>query len=105
MFRSPLRRSAALLGLALVLVTFSGAVCADQDRIAANGTVRYQDLEGGFWGIVADDGAHYDPMNLAAEFQHDGLRVTFRAKPSKQGVSFHMWGTVIEITSIRRLEP
>jgi hypothetical protein len=102
---SPLRRSTAFLGLALVLVTFSGAVCPDHEPIAATGTVQHLDLEGGFWGIVADDGAKYDPVNLAPEFQVEGLRVSFRAKLAKEQVSFHMWGTRIEISSIRRVEP
>ena len=55
MFRSSRHSPAAFLGLALVLLVFSGAVCPDDDRIAATGTVRYQDLEGGFYGIVTDE--------------------------------------------------
>jgi hypothetical protein len=94
------------LALALVLVVFTGGVCSDSDeRISAEGTVRYQSIEGGFWGIVADDGSHFDPVNLAPEFQKEDLRVSFRAKLAKEQVSFHMWGTRIEITSIRPIEP
>ena len=106
MFRSSLRLPAAFLGLALAFVVFSGAVCEDNEtRYAGNGTVRYQNLEGGFWGIIADDGAKYDVVNLSSEYQVEGLRVAFRAKPATNGVSFHMWGTMVEITSIQRLEP
>ena len=102
MSRSPLRRPAALLGLAIVFVVFSGAVCSDNDeRIATTGTVQYQNLEGGFWGIVADDGTKYDPINLAEEFQQEDLRVSFRAKPRRDMFSHHMWGSLIEITEMR----
>ena len=101
---SPLRGPAALLGLAFVLVVFTGGVCSDNDeRISAQGTVQYQSIEGGFWGIVADDGSHFDPVNLAPEFQQEGMRLTFRAKYAKEQVSFHMWGTRIEITSIQKI--
>ena len=33
--------------------------------IKTTGTIRHQGLEGGFWGIVGDDGTKYDPTNLS----------------------------------------
>ncbi len=71
-----------------------------ENTISATGTVRYQDLEGGFWGIIGDDGAKYDPMELGSQFQKEGLRVSFKATPETDMMSTHMWGTIINLTHI-----
>jgi hypothetical protein len=71
--------------------------------ISATGTVRYFDLEGGFYGIVADDSTHYDPVDLPASARRDGLRVRFTASEAAAGMSTHMWGKRIEIKSIEPL--
>ena len=70
--------------------------------IQGTGTVKYQSFEGGFYGIVGDNGMNYDPPNLPQEFKVDGLRVQFTAKPTDYA-SFHMWGKVIELFSIQSL--
>jgi hypothetical protein len=66
------------------------------------GTIRYHSFEGGFYGIVADSGEGYDPINLPAEFARDGLRVRFQVKEKKGKVSFHMWGKIVEIVRIEK---
>ena len=66
------------------------------------GTVKYINLESGFWGIVSDDGKNYDPINLAEEFRREGKRVQVKAVP-KDRVNIHMWGTIIEITTITKM--
>ncbi len=71
--------------------------------INGTGTVRFIPIEGGFYGIVGNDGEHYDPINLGKEFQVDGLRVRFEAKKRDDQASFHMWGTLIEIINIERI--
>ncbi|MEW6118051.1 MAG: hypothetical protein AB1553_14305 [Nitrospirota bacterium] len=72
--------------------------------IAETGTVKYINLEGGFYGIIGDSGVRYDPTNLQKEFKVDGLRVRFTAKHQTSAVSFHMWGTLIDIISIEKLQ-
>ena len=70
------------------------------------GTVQYLDIEGGFYGIVADDGSNYDPINLSSDFsdfEEDGLRVTFEGKIRDDLDSIHMWGTIIELTAVEKL--
>jgi len=69
-------------------------------RINTTGTVRFQELEGGFWGIIADDGRKFDPMGLDAKFQKDGLRVRFEATPETDMMSTRMWGSMVRITRI-----
>jgi len=73
------------------------------DYVSGNGTVRYLLLEGGFYGIITDDGEHYDPVNLPREFQVDSLRVYFEGKVLHGIYSVHMWGsasTSIESTAL-----
>jgi hypothetical protein len=94
----------ALLLLAVLIMTpVSCSNGAKENIVAGNGTVEYIELEGGFYGIVADDGKKYDPINLAPEFQQDGLRVRFEARVRKDLASTHMWGTIVEITRIEKL--
>lgn len=73
------------------------------DVVTGTGTIRFLKLEGGFYGIVGDDGEQYDPVNLNAEFQVDGLRVRFEAAVMHNVMTFHMWGTLVSIRTIERL--
>jgi hypothetical protein len=86
-----------------LVVLSVGIVSAETQPLSFKGTVNYINLEGGFWGIVSDDGRHYDPINLAEEFQQEGLRVQVEAVV-KNCVGIHMWGTIIEITAINKVE-
>ncbi|WP_214020982.1 DUF333 domain-containing protein [Methanoculleus sp.] len=100
--------------LVVVLVLFGAVVACGcmasgggdttADRISGNGTITFVDLEGGFYGIVADDGRRYLPADLPAEYRQDGLRVLFSADVEEDGVGIHMWGTPAEIRSIERTD-
>ncbi len=76
---------------------------ASTGSIAAKGTIRHLDLEGGFWGIVADDSTKYDPVELPGVLEREGLRVKFTAREAG-GMSTRMWGKRIDITSIEILK-
>lgn len=68
--------------------------------ISGEGTIRYIGIEAGFYGIVGDNGEHYDPINLHSDFKKDGLRVKYVLRPRPDLMNFHMWGTIVEILSI-----
>lgn len=68
--------------------------------VRGTGTVVYMDLEGGFWGLVADEGTHYIPGNLPASYRVDGLRVTFIGREGAPMPNIRMWGTPLRILSI-----
>lgn len=72
--------------------------------ISALGTVRYVDLEGGFYGIIADDSTRYNPTNLDSTYQEDGLRVRFRGQEVDSLMTIQMWGTPLEILEIMEAE-
>ncbi|HZD42666.1 MAG TPA: DUF333 domain-containing protein, partial [Methanomicrobiales archaeon] len=73
------------------------------DGVTKTGTVEFVDLEGGFYGIVADDGTKYYPLNLDEKYRVDGRRVSFHAEPAENTGTIQMWGTPVEITSITPL--
>jgi Ca2+-binding EF-hand superfamily protein len=90
--------------------------------IAAHGVVTWVELEGGFYGIVTEDGEQYDPVNLPGSLQVEGLVISFvgvslteldggdidsadrRSDPA--GVllpevgSVHMWGMLIRLVAV-----
>jgi heat shock protein HslJ len=75
----------------------------DDDYVAFVGTVKWQVLESGFYAIDADDGQKYEPINLPAEYQVNGLRVRVAARELDDMASINMYGTIIEIINISRL--
>ncbi len=70
--------------------------------VEADGMVVRVDLEGGFFGIVADDGTRYDPVKLSPEFEVDSLRVHFAGTTLDSLMTSHMWGTPVRIDTIAR---
>lgn len=67
------------------------------------GRIVYQDLEGGFWGIVADDGSQYHPVEgLPHHLRKDGCRVRAEVEPTNV-VSFAMWGKNVRVKNIQRI--
>jgi len=61
------------------------------------GTVTYQDLSGGFWGIIGEDGQAWRPSKMPKALQNNDLKVEITAKKAKTGFSIFMWGTAIDI--------
>lgn len=72
------------------------------DAFRIDGHVRFLNVEGGCWAIDAADGTRYEPVNLPAEFQVDGLPVRAALKPRPDRVSICMVGEIVEVLSIRR---
>jgi hypothetical protein len=80
-----------------------GTVTRDGDLVSGTGTVRFVELEGGFYAIEGDDQQSYDPTDLPADFRTEGLRVRFTAKLRPDLASIHMAGPIVEILKIERL--
>lgn len=101
-----------ILGLGLLLIIMSISIPSSvislvnnsdnsyKDLIYSTGVIKYIPLEGGFFGIISDDGNHYDPINLPPDFENDGLTVIFIGEILNL-VSAHMWGRIIRIFSIQ----
>ncbi|MEW6217106.1 MAG: serpin family protein [Candidatus Bipolaricaulota bacterium] len=98
-------RYGMMVGLGLLMVAGAawGSGCANEgDLIVGAGTVRHIPLAGGFYGIVAEDGTEYLPLNLDVRFQVDHLRVVFAVKPEPDAVTIHMWGTPVRVVEVHR---
>jgi inhibitor of cysteine peptidase len=67
------------------------------------GTVTRVDLEGGFYGILGDDGKKYEPLNLDPKYQRDGLRVAFESTLARDAVGTRMWGTPVNLVDIEEI--
>lgn len=66
-----------------------------------SGIVVFEDVEGGVWGIVGDDGMRYQVMNeLPASVKEPGLHVDAEAEPS-DAVTIFQWGRPVRITNAR----
>lgn len=74
------------------------------DQNMLTGKIQKVDIEGGFYGIVGDDGQKYDPVNLKDEFKKDGLPVKFTVQEKTGMVSVRMWGKIVEVTSMEIAE-
>lgn len=65
-----------------------------------SGRISYQDLEGGFWGILGDDGCKYLPIDgLPESFQKDELRVEAEVETVHM-VGTAMWGQYVKVLSM-----
>ena len=76
----------------------------NKDIVISAGTVTFIGVEGGFYGIVTDDGSRYDPINLPPEYRQDSLQIRFMGIIRRDLDSFHMWGQLIELMWVRRTE-
>ncbi|UCH31837.1 MAG: hypothetical protein JSV05_00035 [Candidatus Bathyarchaeota archaeon] len=85
-------------------LTTHGDLADRGDTITEAGTITFLGFEGGFYGIISDDGKHYDPINLDERFQVDGLRVQFELKILEGYLGIHMWGAIVQIISMEVLQ-
>ncbi len=66
--------------------------------------VRWVPLEGGFFGLVTEDGRKFLPLNLPADFRSDGLKVKVEGR-TKDVITIYMWGRPFEISNIELYGP
>lgn len=102
---SPMRHGLSKDGFKLVLEFLRKHVKPEDSAkniISGTGTIKYIGVEGGFYGLIADDGERYDPLNLSEEFQVDGLKVSFEAVLKQEVKTFHMWGIPVEIKKMKK---
>jgi hypothetical protein len=64
------------------------------------GTVKYVNLEGGFYAIYADDGTKYTPFNLGKEYRIAGLVVEIEGRLMTDMMSIQQHGDMLKIEHI-----
>lgn len=65
--------------------------------------MRYLSFEGGFYGILGDNGKNYLPDKLTEEFQIDGLKIYFEGTITDLTTTVQ-WGRTINLTKIQKME-
>ena|ERR1039458_9776893 len=68
--------------------------------VSVAGTVVFRDKDSGFYGILADNGAQYEPSNLDPRFRNDGMRISFTGQLDTSRVGMHRWGNPIELSNV-----
>lgn len=67
-----------------------------------SGILVFEDLEGGFWGIVGSDGSRYEIENkIPDDVAEPGIKVEAEVKPAG-GVSIRQWGNPVKVLQIKR---
>ena len=65
------------------------------------GIIVYEDLEGGFWGIVGTDGARFEVENsLPADIKQPGTMVEAEVEPTGS-ITIRQWGTPVKVLSAK----
>ncbi|HYU15605.1 MAG TPA: hypothetical protein VEL05_06030 [Candidatus Acidoferrum sp.] len=67
------------------------------------GTVKKNDLEGGFWELVADDGEHYQLRGAAPDLLKEGLRVQIEGAVDKDSLGIGMTGPYLDVKTWKPL--
>lgn len=97
-------RASRAAALCLLLLTYAACTSSKPppepertpESLALDARVVYVPLEGGFYGLVAADGARYEPHGLTPELQRDGLHLRLRVEPLDR-TSIRMWGRPVRI--------
>lgn len=106
-----MKKLSIIVEMSLILIPTLGLHgCITEKPIVENtGTIVFNDIEGGFYGIIADDPVpnyatnHLDPINLSQEFRENNLRIWFKVRLRPDLNSYHMWGIMVEIIEIKKL--
>jgi len=67
------------------------------------GTIRYNDLEGGHYQLVADDGTAYQVQGNDPALKEDGARVEIEGAVDRGALSFAMTGPILKVNSVKRV--
>lgn len=82
------------------LGTNVGAMHRKGKAVIVTGTVYHAEYEGGFYGVLGDDGVWYNPINLTMDLHVEGLRVKFKAKIRDDLLSYQ-GGRLVEISNLQ----
>jgi len=76
----------------------------DKKQMSFTATVKYMNLEGGFFGLVSKEGKHWLPMNLKKEFHQDGAVINVSGSAVEGMMTIQQWGKPFSITHIELIK-
>lgn len=74
-------------------------------KLTYRGTVKYFNLEGGFFGIITDKGQKFLPQGLSREMLTDGAKIEFSGQMIKGMMTIQQWGTPFKVTDAKLISP
>lgn len=66
------------------------------------GTVKKNDLEGGFWELVDDKGCHYQLQGGDPDLQVEGLEVEVEGNIESSTMGIGMAGSILSVSSWKK---
>lgn len=69
------------------------------------GKVVFQNLSGGFWGVVDQAGNEWRPVNMPEQLKLEGREVSLKIEEVEEDMSIFMWGAPVRIVSFQTLTP
>ncbi|MEZ4887317.1 MAG: hypothetical protein R3E32_21475 [Chitinophagales bacterium] len=70
-------------------------------QINFTGKVVYKNIEMGFWGLEANNGKQWLPVNMPSALEKEGLKVEISGNTIDDFFSTVMWGNPMEITNYK----
>jgi hypothetical protein len=67
------------------------------------GTIKYNDLEGGHYQLVADDGTAYEVDGSDPALKEDGAQVEIDGAVDRGSMSLAMTGPILKVKSVKRV--
>ncbi len=67
-------------------------------------TVRFINLEGGFFGLICTDHTRLLPLNLDSTCALDGAKIKIQGHKCPETLTIQQWGTPFTITQIELIE-
>ena len=80
------------------LVLNKDAVAVAEEEASFEVTVQFLNLEGGFYGLVTEDGRKLLPMNLEPEHRKAGLKLVVKGQELKGVRTIQQWGFPFELS-------
>jgi hypothetical protein len=67
------------------------------------GTIQHNDLEGGHWQLVAEDGTTYQVDGSDPALKEEGARVEIDGSVDRGALSFAMTGPILKVKAVKRI--
>ncbi|WOH36941.1 hypothetical protein RI844_16440 [Thalassotalea fonticola] len=64
------------------------------------GTLKYYNLEGGFFGFIGDNGERFLPLNLDKKYQQNGARIKMLGKVDNDIMTIQQWGQPFRVEQV-----
>jgi len=77
---------------------------AKEKMMTLQGTIVYQNFEGGFFSFIANDGSKYTPHMLAPEHRKDGLLVQIKGEVVTDMMTTTQFGQLLKVHELNVLD-